>query len=129
VLKRDVKPRVATAALAKRALGQGIPIMLPGRDRPCFINSDDVLKHAGFDLLVPAYRRLVFTAEDTLWAIRYTLPGEPTLADVFGLRGGYIGTVALGHASPVATRNDGSIVSIEVDDDDVPRLVVYKIEH
>lgn len=128
-LTRDAKPQRATAALAKQELGPGIPITLPGRDRPCFIDSDEVIRTAGFAPLVPAYRQLVFTSADTLWAVRYTLPGESRLADVFVLPGGYVGTVALGSASPVGARTDGSIVSIENDADDVPRLVVYRVTH
>jgi hypothetical protein len=127
VLHRTESPRRATADLAKRELGIGARIRIPGQAEGCVIAASEILSAVGFAAHLPAYRQLLFTDDDTLWAVRYTLPGESRLADVYSLAHGYLGTIALGHAEPVAVRSDGSVVSLEADDSDVPRLVVYQV--
>jgi hypothetical protein len=127
VLHRAESQRRATADLAKRELGAGTSITFPGQGGGCMIAAADILATVGFAAHLPAYFGLLFTDDDTLWAVRYTLPGEPRLADVYSLAHGYLGTIALGHAVPVTVRTDGSLVSVELDDSDVPRVVVYQV--
>ena len=56
-----------------------------------------------------------------------TVPAEQALADLFDGQTGFVETVPLGSARPVAFLHDGRMVSIERDRDDVPMLVVYTI--
>ena len=60
-----------------------------------------------------------------VWAIRYHLPGEPAAADLYSPARGYLGTVQLGAASPVAFRSDGALISLE-NVTEIPAVVVYQ---
>jgi len=76
---------------------------------------------------IPAYDALIIDAQGLIWATRVALPDEPALADLFDGQTGFVETVPLGSARPVAFLHDGRMVSIERDRDDVPMLVVYTI--
>lgn len=127
VLGRTIPQRTATSDLAKKALGDGWRISTPGTREPCLIPASEILRTVGFAARVPAYNRLLFTSPDVLWAVRYTLPGEPHVADVYNLERGYVGTIRLGAANPIAARTDGGIISLEADANDAPLIVVYRV--
>jgi hypothetical protein len=76
---------------------------------------------------IPAYSALTIDAAGVIWATRVTLPDEPAIADLFDPETGFVETVPLGSARPVAFLHDGRMVSIERDRDDVPMLVVYTV--
>lgn len=127
VLTRAARPQAATADLAMRVLGPGYQITVANSRQPCLIAAKNILAAVGFASQVPAYDRLMFAANDTLWAIRYALPGESRQADIYSLAHGYVGTIALGRINPITVRTDGTVVSLEADASDVPRLVVYRV--
>lgn len=89
--------------------------------------ADMVLAFAEIALEVPAYSALTLDASGVIWATRVTLPDEPAVANLYDVHAGFLETVPLGSARPVAFLNDGRMISIERDRDDAPMLVAYSV--
>jgi hypothetical protein len=126
VLRRDTARRATSRELAARMIGKGPTLQLQGM-KPCTIPAEMVLEVAEVASEMPAYAALTIDAKGTIWARRFTLPDEPALADLFDVETGFVRTIALGAARPVAFLNDGRMVSIELDADEVPMVVVYTV--
>ena len=76
---------------------------------------------------LPAYGSLAVDPDGVVWATRFAVGTEPAVADVFHPDTGYVGTVAIGAARPVAFLTRALIVSLEADDDEVPVVRVYRV--
>lgn len=126
VLTRATPRRASTTALARTQLGKGERMQIVGRP-PCYIPPDLIIKTAGVAPQLPAYRALTIAPDGRIWALRFTVPGEPVRADVYHPERGYEGTVSLGSKYPATFLSDGSLVSLERDEDDVPVVVVYRV--
>jgi hypothetical protein len=126
VLRRSVPLRRATRALAERQLGKGPVLELHGMP-PCTVPASMILAIADIADHTPAYSALAFAPDHTIWATRFIVPGESASADIYDQETGYLGTLALGSARPVAFMRDGRVISIENDRDDVPQIAVYAI--
>jgi hypothetical protein len=124
LLTRPRPARRATPELAARMLPDGWSIEMSGQGR-CTIPSAEVVAQIGHAAVVPPYEAVVFDRRERLWALRTRIPGESTLADIFSLRDGYEGTVALGDVWPVAFLPGGSLASIEHDESDAPLVRIY----
>lgn len=99
------------------------------RSQPaCKASAERIVDAVGIAKELPAYRRLVAASATTLWAVRYALAGEPTVADVFDKRTRYRGTIQLGKAHPIAFLHDGRLLSLETTEDEVPVVVAYRVE-
>ncbi len=126
VLTRNTPRRPASAALAIRHLGKGARVQI-GPKHECFIPPDRIVKAAGFAKRLPAYEALAIAPDGRIWATRYAIGKDARQADVYNPVTGYEGTVPLGSKRPVTFLADGSLVSLEADEDEVPIVVVYRI--
>lgn len=126
IARRSRAARPSTPALARERIGAGPNVSVSG-GRPCRIPGSRILAAAEVRPTVPAYSRLLIAPDSVVWAVRYSLPSEPTQADLYSPRTGYLGTVSLGSVDPVSFRTDGAMISLELDADEIPRLVVYSV--
>jgi hypothetical protein len=125
-LTRAKPQRRSTPALARTQVGQGSILHLEGMP-PCTVPADMILAVAEIADVIPAYSALTLDHRGRVWATHFTVGDEPGKADVYDLRSGYLGTVSLGSARPATFFPDGRMVSIELDEDDVPMIRVYRI--
>lgn len=120
--------RRATESDAARALGEGKVLRFRGM-APCTIPAEMIIKAHGVARLMPAYSDLAIDPDGRVWAIQFALPGETRRADIFDPQSGYLGTASLGSALPVAFMSNGDMISLELDADDLPYLVAYRIKN
>ncbi|MCC7002521.1 MAG: 6-bladed beta-propeller [Gemmatimonadaceae bacterium] len=125
-LSRAKLQRRSTPALARTQVGNGPILQLIGMP-PCTVPADMILAVAEIADVIPAYSALTLDHKGRVWATHFTVGDEPGKADVYDLRSGYLGTVNLGSARPAAFFPDGRMVSIELDEDEVPMIRVYRI--
>ncbi len=125
-LARDTIRRATDRALAARELGDGRSIQVRGR-KPCTVPTAMLLEVAHIEPRMPAYSDLTLGTQGLLWATRDVLSDEPTIADLFHLDSGFVTTVMLATARPAAFLGNGIMISIERDEDDVPRIVAYRV--
>ncbi|MCE9602742.1 MAG: 6-bladed beta-propeller [Gemmatimonadetes bacterium] len=118
--------RRASVETAKKFLGAGIVMRFPGMPE-CTVPADMLIAAGGVAEFVPMYSALAIDAQGRVWATRFSLAEEVALADIFDSARGYLGTVSLGSARPVAFLTDGSLVSLETTADEVPIVVVYRV--
>lgn len=124
-LERIATRQRTSTALAAQYFGASQRFIIPSGP-PCEIPIAKIASAAGMAPLVPAYERLLSAPDGVLWAVRYTPPGAPREADLYG-RTGYLGTLSLGAANPVTFFADGRVVSLEADADEVPVVGVYRV--
>ncbi len=125
LISSPVKPRPATRQMAIDQLGPE-RVVVSGR-AACKVPAERIIDAVGMASHLPSYQRLVPASPATLWAVRFTLKGEPGVADIFDKKSGYRGSVALGSARPLAFLRDGRLLSLEATEDDVPLLVAYTV--
>lgn len=125
-LARDTPRRRSTPALARQHLGPGETMQLLG-ERPCTIPAEMILSVAEVSPTLPAYEAVAIAPDNRIWATRFTVRAEPGVADVYDAVRGYLGSVPLGSAKPVAFLSTGELVSLEHDHEEVPQLVVYAL--
>lgn len=113
-------------AMARAHLGEGIRIQVQGMP-PCTVPTALVLEAGELAPELPAYSSLAIDPDGVVWATRYAVGKEPAVADVFDSKTGYVGTVAVGAARPVAFLSRSLMVSLETDDDGVPVVRVYRV--
>jgi len=123
---RPKQPRRSTRALAREQVGTGTVVQLVSMP-PCTVPADMILAVAKIADVIPAYSALTLDHKGRVWATHFTVGDEPGKADVYDLRRGYLGTVNLGSARPATFFPDGRMVSIELDEDEVPMIRVYRI--
>ena len=125
-LTRAATTRSTSPALARRHLGDGETIQLFGMPA-CTVPTSLILSVAEVAPVLPAYERLALAPDGRVWASRYVIRGEAGLVDVYDMQRGYEGTIAVGAARPVQFLPNGTMLSIEADDDGVPMLVAYRL--
>lgn len=86
-----------------------------------------LLEVAHIEPQMPAYSDLTLDTQGALWATRDVLSDEPSVADVFHLDSGFVTSVTLATARPAVFLRGGILISIERDEDDVPRIVAYRV--
>jgi hypothetical protein len=112
-VRRDLPARDATEALARAEIGDSLS--LRAGDRRCRIGAGEVVAKRGVAPVIPAVQRLGLAPDGTIWAVRGTVRGEPTIIDVFARDGQYLGTLPPGTPPPVDFLSNGDIVAIETD--------------
>lgn len=123
-LMRDTVRRSSSLELARKALGLGRTLQLRG-ERPCTVPAEQILEVAEIEPEVPAYVAIAIDPDGFIWATREVVGNEPAEADLYDLDRGYVRTIRLGSARPVAFLRGHVMLSIEHDELDVPRLVAY----
>ena len=119
------KPRRTTRQMAIDQLGPS-RVVVQGRPA-CNVPAERVIDAVGMAAELPAYQRLIAVSPTTLWAVRLALKGEATTADIYDRKTGYRGSIALGSARPVAFLANGTLLSLETNEDDVPLIVAYTV--
>lgn len=118
--------RRTTKDMARAHLGEGIRIQVQGMP-PCTVPAAMILEAGEIAPELPAYGSLAVDPEGIVWATRYAIGNERALADIFHPEKGYVGTVAVGTARPVAFLDRSLMVSLEADEDEVPIVRVYRV--
>lgn len=127
-MSRSREPIVATAEGAERAMADGWRITVDGHE--CALSAQEAVRQLGYAPTVPAYESVVFDpSARRLWATRWAEKGEARVADVYERDAGYLGTVPLGRVRPVVFLSTGRVVSIEMDESEVPVIVVYGVRY
>lgn len=126
-LGRVAQRRRGTQALARTFLGSGLRIRVGGQ-APCTIPADMLIAVGGVAPEIPAYESLVFDPDGRIWATHFFVQGDEARADVYDPHGGYLGTLSLGDARPIAFLGDGRLMSLEQDHDGVSRIVIYQVQ-
>lgn len=125
-IRRDVAPRPVTADLARAEVGEGMRIGFNGRS--CTIDPAEVVEKRGHASVIPAVRRLAVAPRGNIWVQRGHVRGEQPPIDLFASGGAYLGSLPPGAPFPDAFTPDGDVVTIERDELDVERVVVYGID-
>ena len=118
--------RRTSTAMARAHLGEGIRIQVQGM-RPCTVPAALILDAGEIAPTLPAYSSLAVEPDGAVWATRFAVGNEPALADVFHPERGYVGTVNVGTARPIAFLSSSLMVSLENDEDEVPVVRVYQV--
>jgi hypothetical protein len=126
LLTRSRDLRRSTQALGRQHVGPGETFQVLGM-RPCTVPAEMILKVAAVAPEIPAYQALAIAPDRRIWATRFAVRGEEGFADVYDPQSGYLGTIRLGAARPVAFLSNGDLVSIEGEWADQIQLVVYRI--
>lgn len=125
-LRRQVAPQPATRELAERSVPDGELSIRFGSGQ-CRVPAADVVEARGFAAVMPAIARIAVAPDGGVWVARYT-PDQPRPpVDVFGADGAYLGTLPAGSPFPAAFLPDGGILSVEEDELEVQRVVVYRV--
>lgn len=91
-VRRSIAPRAPTRDDLKRLYPDGLQLRRGGGP-PCVIDGATLERDIGFADTMPAVHGLARFREGTLW-VRRSLPSErPSILDVFGTDGAYLGTV------------------------------------
>jgi hypothetical protein len=125
-IRREITPTTATTALAVQDVGPGMQVRTEGGVRRC--DPLEVVEQRGIADVMPAVSRLALDPAGRLWVERGHVRGETAPIDVFDADGDYLGTLPAGTPFPVAFLSPGRLVSIDVDDLDVSRLVIHRID-
>ncbi len=93
----------------------------------CEIPPEHVAEARGFADVVPSIRRLAVAPDGMIWADRSMTGDSAATIDVFGSDGEYLGTLPDGTPFPAAFRSAEELVTVEMDEFDLPSVVVYRI--
>jgi hypothetical protein len=125
-IRRAVEPTRATAALAIEEQDGGLRVGTSGGVVVC--DPAEFVETVGVAPTIPAIGELAISPDGGLWVRRGGVRGAPRAVDLFDAEGEYRGSLPPGSPFPVLFLGDGHIAAAERDEDDVARLVVYRIE-
>jgi len=125
-IRRALVPLEATEALARREIGDAVPLYT-GTSRTCMVPADEVIAKRGVAPTVPLISELAAGPDGSIWVRRHVFPDESPVTDIFDSRGDYVGTLNGPHPFPAAFLPNGDVLTIETDEFDVQRLVGYRI--
>lgn len=124
-IRRELPLRPVTTELAGIAAGDTMRISFGSGG--CEIPPEDVAEARGFADVVPSIRRLAVAPDGMIWADRSMTGDSIAQIDVFGSDGEYLGTLPDGTPFPAAFRSAEELVAVEMDEYDLPSVVVYRI--
>lgn len=124
-LRMPTPPRPVTEALAARQYGDGFRLGLPGGD--CVVDPVKMARARGFAPHLPAVADVRVTPDGEIWVQRGHVAGEAAVIDIWAADGEYVGALPAGTPLPLAFLPGGAVGISEVDDWDVPRLVVLDV--
>lgn len=124
-VRRDVPPRPATEALARAELGDSFTVRLG--TGTCSAPVERVVEQRGLADVIPAVAEMIIAPDGALWVRRRAVGDGVPAVDLYERDGSYRGTLPPGGPFPAAFMPDGSVVVVERDELDVPRVVVYRV--
>lgn len=125
-VRRDLPPRPATMALARAELGDSFTVRFSSGGA-CVAPVEQVIEQRGFADVIPAVAEMIIAPDGTFWVRRRAVGEGIPSVDLFAPDGTYRGTLPAGAPFPAAFLPDGSVVTVERDELDVPRVVVYDV--
>ena len=125
--RRDLRPRAASEALARRELGDGLHIGVGGGS-PRVCESDEVVKKAGVASFVPVIAGLALAPDGSVW-IERKIVGRDAHGpiDVLSPRGEYLGTLPAGTPLPGAFLPGQRVAAVAKDSLGVERVTEYRV--
>jgi hypothetical protein len=124
-LRMSLPPRPVTEALAARYYGDGFRLRLAGGE--CRADPVSMVRSQGFEPNMPSVSALRVTQDGEIWVQRGHLPDEQAIIDIWAADGEYVGALPEGTLLPVAFLPDGGVAVSEVDQWDIPQLVVLSV--
>lgn len=124
-IRRILPLRPVTTEVAGIAAGDTMRISFGSGG--CEIPPEDVAEARGFADVVPSIRRLAVAPDGMIWADRSMAGDSVATIDVFDSDGEYLGTLPDGTPFPATFRSAEELVAVEMDEFDVPSVVVYRI--
>ena len=126
IVRRDIKPVIATRDQAIRHLGEGYRINF-GRG-PCLIDPAEMVDKRGYADVVPPIGTVLLGPSGELWVRRFTVDPEAVAPiDIFDAGGAYVGTLDRTPLAPVILLPGDRLGVVETDELDIDRLVVFAI--
>lgn len=124
-LRTSTPLRPMTEAMATREYGDGFRLGLPGGD--CVADAVEMVRAQGFAPYLPAVSEVRVTPDGGVWVQRGHLADEPAIIDIWAAGGEYLGALPAGTPFPLAFLPDRAVAVSEVDEWDVPRIVVLDV--
>lgn len=125
-IRVDREPRTATEAMAEEHLGEGFRINFGSG--PCTIPPTEMVPLRGFAEVLPWIDEVAVSPTGEIWARRFVVgPDAEGPIDVFDVTGAYVGTAPPDTPFPLAFLDADRFASMEIDEADVRRVVVYRI--
>lgn len=127
VIRRDIRPRPATRALAVASLGKGMRVDF-GRG-PCLIPPQEMADKRGWAKMVPVIGALTLDPDGSLWVRRTTLGPQGGEIDVFAAGGAYEGTLPRTAPFPLIFLSARRFLAKQTDPaTGIERLAAYDIQ-
>lgn len=124
-LRTSTPLRPMTEGMAARQYGDGFRLGLPGG--ACEVDAVEMVRAQGFEPNLPAVSQLRVTPDGEIWVQRGHLPDEAAVIDIWAADGEYVGALPAGTRLPVAFLPGRAVAVSELDEWDVPRLVVLDV--
>lgn len=124
-LRRTLKPVPVSEELAIARYPEGFRIGLPGG--PCTAEAAPMVRAQGYAPVMPILANVRVAPSGEIWALRSSVGSETGPIDVWSAAGRYEGTLPLGTPFPAAILTDGTIVTIEHDEYEVPTVVAWRV--
>jgi hypothetical protein len=119
--RRDLQPREATLEMAIAEVGEDM------RFGPRVCTARDIAEQVGYAPAIPVIADIRAAPDHSLWVKRHTASEDPSLIDIIGVTGEYLGTLPPGSPFPAAFLPGDRLVAEEVDELGAETVVVYQI--
>ena len=120
-IRRSIDPRRANRQMALREM-EGFAAR-PG----CVVPADEAVRALGFEEYLQAVAKVAVGPDGGIWVLRGQVADEPSLIDVFGSDGHYVGTLPPGSPFPIAFLSSDRILVAALDELDAPTLTAYDV--
>lgn len=124
-LRRSIRPVAASEATAIAHYPEGFTLGLPGGS--CTAEAAPMVRAQGYAPVVPILSNVRLAPSGEIWMLRSDEGHDPAPIDVWSAAGRYEGTLPVGTPFPAAILTDGSIVTVELDEYDVPVVAAWTI--
>ena len=120
-IRRSIGPRQADRQMALRE-AEGYIL-----SRGCVVPAEEAVRALGFEEYLQAVAKVAVEPDGGIWVLRGRVADEPSLIDVFGSDGHYVGTLPPGSPFPIAFLSSDRILVAALDELDAPTLTAYDV--
>ena len=124
-IRRSIGPRQADRQMALRE-AEGLMERL-ANTRGCVVPAEEAVRAMGFEEYLQAVAKVAVGPDGGIWVLRGRVADEPSLIDVFGSDGHYIGTLPPGSPFPIAFLSSDRILVAAFDELDARTLTAYDV--
>jgi hypothetical protein len=126
IVRRALQPRTPTADDVPRLYPDGFKVAVSGGS-VCDFPLDDLVRQMGLAESLPLVHGVTLLSDGTIWAQRSLRGEDPSVLDVFGPDGAYVGTLT-GMPLPLALLPNGEMLFARRDEDSGGQhLVRYRV--